>query len=330
MNFKNDILVRAGKAMTKIKNANATPKIMLVTGVITVVGAGVYACKQTLKLEEKVDEFKDTVDHIKDLKEEGEYVVDTESGETAEYTPSLYRKDITYAYLHGIWNIGKLYLPSLVATGVGVTLIGGSNKILTDRLTQTTLTLTAMSEAYNRYRSNVIREYGEEVDLRMRTGLETKKNLEMTVIDPETGELIDKKEKKIDVVGNVTNIASPYAIILNDCGFWTSDANYNTTIIDSTLTILQAQYDRDGYIYLYDIYQAFGALKCVNEQAIAMAHQVGLVKGYGDDDIRINLIPTHLGVEDRFKEILLMDINCCGPINDLVSKRAWLDREIRF
>lgn len=330
MKFVNDIVSKAGKTLVKVKNANATPKVMLITGIVTVVGAGVYACKQTLKLEDKIDEAKANIDHVKELKEAGEYCVNSETNEMAEYTPALYRKDMTYAWGSGIWSVGKLYLPSAIATGVGIALIGGSNKILTDRLTQTTLALTAMSDAYNKYRRNVIREYGEDVDLRMRTGLETKKNLEMKVIDPETGELVEKKEKKIDVIEDVSNVASPYAFILNDCDFWTSDGNYNTTCIESYIRILQAKYDRDGYIYLYDIYKTFGAFKNISAAAIAMSHQVGLVKGHADDEIRINLIPTHLGSEDYFKDILLMDINCCGAINDLVARRAWLDREAQF
>lgn len=324
MKLFNGIAKKAGKIVTNVKNAKSTPKVMLISGVGLVVGSGIFACVRTLKLEERVDEIKDNVDHIKELREAGEYIVNTETNEMAEYTSSLYRKDLTYAYGQGIWSIAKLYLPSFIGTGVGIALIGGSNKILNDRLTQTTLALTCMSESFNKYRNNVKREYGEEVDMRMMTGLETKKNLEMNVIDPETGELINKKEKKIDVITDVSNIASPYAIVLNDCNFWTSDAAYNTQFIDSSLRLLQAQYDRDGYIYLYDIYNQFTALNNISSKAIAMSHQVGLVKGFADDDIRINLVPTHLGSEDRFKDILLADFNCCGAINELVADRAFV------
>ena len=320
-------IVKAGSA---IKNAPKTPKVMMITGVTAIVGAGVFACVQTTKLGDKLDDAKEDIDHVKDLKEAGEYVVDTKTGETEEYTDKLYRKDLTYSYVKAGTSIAKLYLPSLLVTGVGIALVGGSHKILSDRLTQTSLALTCMSEAFNKYRHNVIEDQGEEADRRYMTGMQTKKNLEMNVIDPETGEIVTKKEKKIDVVGNVGDIASPYAIILNDCRFWTSDPNYNTSAIDSYLNILQAQYDRDGYIYLYDIWAAFGGLQAISPKAIAMSHQVGLVKGVGDDDIRVNLIPTHLGSEDAdygeiYKEVLLMDINCCGPINDLVAKRAWKD-----
>ena len=324
--MKLKVLEKVGKTVTNVKNAKGTPKVMLITGVVTIIGAGVYACVQTLKLEDRVDEMKDNIDHVKSLKDAGEYIVDAETDETAEYTPALYRKDLTHAYLGGIWSIGKLYLPSFIVTGVGVALIGGSHKILNDRLTQTTLALTCMSDAFNKYRKNVITDQGEEADQRYLCGLETKKNVELQVIDPETGELVTKKEKKLDVISDVSNIASPYAIILNDCGMWTSDANYNTRAIDSYLNILQAQYDRDNYIYLYDIYKAFGALDTLSPRAIAMSHQCGLVKGYADDEIRINLISSHLGSEDVFKDVLLMDINCCGVINDLVADRAWLDK----
>ena len=140
-----NVVKSASQTMVKFKNAKHTPKILLITGVTTVVASGVYACVQTLKVEERIDEAKENIDHIKELKEDGEYVVNTETGETAEYTPSLYRKDMAYAWGNGIWSIAKLYLPSLVGTGIGITMIGGSHKIMADRLAQTTLALTAMS-----------------------------------------------------------------------------------------------------------------------------------------------------------------------------------------
>ena len=103
------IAAKAGKTLTKIRNANGTPKVMLISGVGLVVGSGIFACVKTMKLEERVDEMKENIDHVKELKEAGEYVVDVDTQETAEYTPKLYRKDLTYAYGQGIWSIAKLY-----------------------------------------------------------------------------------------------------------------------------------------------------------------------------------------------------------------------------
>lgn len=338
MKVKLDKIIKpATQAMLKLKNGKNTPKILLAAGVVTVVSSGVYACVQTMKLEDKIDEAKENIDHIKELKEDGEYIVNTETGETADYTPALYRKDMAYAWTSGVWSIAKLYLPSLIGTGIGITMIGGSHKIMADRLAQTTLALTAMSEAYDKYRRNVIREYGPEVDERMRLGLETKKNLEMDVIDPETGELISKKEKKLDVISDVGNIASDYAIILNDCAFWIKDSNYNKICIDARLTNLQNILNRDHYIYFYQILKEFDILDKVSTKTIAMAHQTGIIEGFGDGCLNAKVIDTHLGVEDYYKAILLMDFNCIGgaevdgeykTFNELVYERRWLDKSL--
>lgn len=334
----NNVVGSVSQTLTKVKNAKGTPKALLITGITTVVVSGVYACVQTLKVEEKIDDAKESIEHVKELKEQGEFVVNTETGETAEYTPALYRKDMAYAWTSGVWSIAKLYLPSIIGTGIGITMIGGSHKIMADRLTQTTLALTAMSEAYDRYRKNVIREYGTEVDERMRIGLETKKNLDMNVIDPETGELISKHEKKLDVVSDVGNIASPYTIILNDCGFWLkSSANLNAANVDIRLSNLQRILSRDHYIYYYDILKEFNILDRVSIETIAMSHQTGIIEGFGDGCILAKTIPSHLGFEDYYKDILLIDFNCIGgdvvdgkymSFNDLVSSRAWVDKSL--
>ena len=331
-----NVVKSASQAMVKVKNAKCTPKVLLVAGVTTVVASGVYACVQTMKLEEKIDDAKAEIDHIKYLKAEGEYIVDEETDETAEYTPALYRKDMFYAWSNGIWSIAKLYLPSLIGTSIGITMIGGSHKIMADRLAQTTLALTAMSEAYDKYRRNVIREYGAEVDERMRLGLETKKNLEREVIDPETGAITIKKEKKLDVL-DIDNKASIYSIILNDCAFWISDSNYNALSIEMRLDAIQRLITRDHYIYFYDILREFEILDKVSDSTKAMSHQTGIIEGFGDGCLNAKLINTHLGTEDSYKEITLMDFNCIGgdyvdgkyeSFNDLVYNRRWLDKSL--
>ena len=60
----------ATKGLLKVKNAKHTPKVMLIAGVTAIVGGGVWACVQTLKLEDKVDEAKESIDHIKELRDE--------------------------------------------------------------------------------------------------------------------------------------------------------------------------------------------------------------------------------------------------------------------
>ena len=90
----NKVMRTAGNAVTKVKGYKYTPKVLMITGLTIIVASGVYACKQTLKLEERIDDAKEEIDHVKDLREKGEYVVNTETGETAEYTDKLYRKDM--------------------------------------------------------------------------------------------------------------------------------------------------------------------------------------------------------------------------------------------
>ena len=327
-----NVVKNTGKVISKVKGYKYTPKILMTVGIVTIVASGVYACKQTLKLEENIDEAKEAIDHVKDLKEKGEYVVNAETGETAEYTPALYRKDLAYAWANGIWTIAKPYIPSVFGTAFGIACICEGDKINTENLATVTLALNGLSQRFSSYRGNVKREYGEEVDQRMMTGQELKKNLEANVIDPETGEIVSKKMKKMDVVMDVNNIASPYAIILNDCAWWRGDVNYNEVCINARLDILQAMLTSKHYVYLYEIFEEFEILDRLSEEAIAMSHQVGVIEGFGDGDLRAKVNPSHLGSEDCFKDILIMDFNCIGgdyvdgkyiSFNDLVSGRYW-------
>lgn len=328
---------KCGKALTKIRNAKGTPKAMMIGGVSVIVASGVLACVRTMKLEGIVDEVRDNVEECKSFKEDGEHCFNPNTGETEEYTPAMYRKDVTHIWFKGAKEVAKLYLPSILGTGIGIAMVSGSHKIMDDRLTQTTLAFTCLSESFQKYRQNVIFDQGEEADKRYMIGLETKRNLEMNVIDPETGEVKTIKEKKIDLINDVSRIASPYAVILSDAKWWTSDLNYNTCHINAFLRILQADLDMNNYLYLYDVYKAYGMIQYLSPEAIAMSHQVGWIKGYGDDDIRISPISTHLGSEDLFSDRFLVDFNCIGGdyidgkyvcFNDLVRGRHWLDKSL--
>lgn len=334
--FKNAIN-RAGRFANQIKHAKNTPKALMIGGISLIVVSGVYACVKTASIGDKLDDMKEEIDHIKDLKEDGEYCVNSETGETAEYTPALYRKDITHAWVRGLWCMSKPYIPAVGGVIAGIWMITKGQAIVTEELVEKTLALTCMTEAFQGYRRNVVLDQGEEADKRYMVGLETKKNLEMNYIDPETGEVKTKNEKKIDLINDVKRIASPYAVILSDAEWFKKDANYNSIYINSILRILQAQYDRDNFLYLYDVYKAYGMLDKLSIAAIAMSHQVGWIKGYADDAISINPICTHLGMEDLFTERFIADFNCMGgdyidgefkSFNDMVTERRWLDKSI--
>ena len=71
---KNEIMNTVSRSMHKIgfKLKKHSPEILIVAGAVGAVTSAVMACKATLKVNEVIDEAKDTIDAIHEAVEVGE------------------------------------------------------------------------------------------------------------------------------------------------------------------------------------------------------------------------------------------------------------------
>lgn len=314
--------------MTKV-NVNS-PTTLLVSGLVCMGFAVVAAHHAGRKADEVLDVHKAQVDNLKEIKEAGSYK--DEDGTDVEFTESDYKKELTHTYISTTWEMAKLYGPVTIGfVGAGVCFITG-NRILAKRLAGMAAAYQIMQDSYIRYRRNVIEDLGDDADRKYLLGLnETiKEKYYDTAIDEKTGDVkqIGKaKTREIDVVNDVKNwdMASPYAVRLDDCSKFTKDYQYNIMWLENVEKMANDKLDWKGYLTLYDVYETLGVLHSLTTEAEMMAHQVGWVKGCGDGDIRFNLVmvPTVCGIKDgiagNISEVGLIDFNCIGSIWDKVA-----------
>lgn len=197
-NFKimNSVKRSISKAGFGIKKHS--PEILVVAGVAGVVVSAVMACKATLKVNEILDESKETIDSIHECAENPDM--------KEKYTEEDTKKDLTTVYVHTGLKLAKLYAPSVI---VGVMSIGGivaSNRILRKRNVALAAAYTAVDRGYKEYRGRVVERFGKEVDHELRHNIKAKEIVE-TVTD-EKG-----KEKSVKKTINVAdpNVRSDYA-----------------------------------------------------------------------------------------------------------------------
>jgi hypothetical protein len=154
-----------------------SPSILFGAGVVSMVGSTVLACRATLKLDDTLSEVEYDLKMAREM-----YEVPEEEG---GYSSRELKRKTTYIYFRCVGKVAKLYVPSVVAGGIGIACLTKSHNILQDRNAALTAAYVAVDSAFNRYRARVRAEYGEELDQQFMYETE-----EIQVIDGETGEVV--------------------------------------------------------------------------------------------------------------------------------------------
>lgn len=165
------------------------PEILTYGGLITMVGGTVFACKQTPKAVEIVEETKKQLEVIKATEEEAQKNDRkvSRNGGLVLYSEHDFRKDLTIAHVNNIKSLAKTYaLPAALLIGGGAMILGGHG-ILRKRNAVAIATLSSVLEGFKKYRSNVIAELGETADKHFRFGKGQPSVIE--TVDAESGEV---------------------------------------------------------------------------------------------------------------------------------------------
>ena len=222
----------ARKVLTVKKNS---PHIFFVGGVAGVIGSGILACRATLKLESKLDEIKtelDTVGPVSDLVEGGGSVPDQEKV-----------KDFGYVCVKSGLALGRLYGPSVLLGGVSIAALTGSHIQLTRRNAALTVTLAAVSKAYDEYRVRVQQEIGREREADIYRNVKT-----------ETKTVDGKKKATKSLAGDEHSV---YAKFFDEGSQrWVKDAEMNRFFLQCQQTYFNHKLRANGHVFLNEVYDA--------------------------------------------------------------------------
>ena len=170
------LLTNVKNVATVVANSPKTPKALLIFGGVAIIGGTVWACVQTAKADKIVDDFKETIDDIKGMKEDGVFVDD--DGNEQEYSQKSYTHDMIWAYGGFAKDMAIHYAGPVACLVGGITAIGMGYKLQINKilklqgeimsLNNEIVTLGAVAanaeENFRKYRDNVIADGGEELD----------------------------------------------------------------------------------------------------------------------------------------------------------------------
>lgn len=308
---KNELLAKiSNKAgMIGLKAKKYSPEILVVAGVVGTVASAVMACKATLKVNDILDETKETVDKIHKY----ENRTDLE-----EYTSEDAKKDLTIVYVQTGLKLAKLYAPSVVLGALSITSILASNNILRKRNVALGAAYAAIDKSFKEYRNRVVERFGEAVDRELKYNIKTEK-IEETVADPETGK--EKKVKKNTEVSGY-EFASPYARFFDEgCAGWEKDAEANLFFLRAEQNFANDRLKSRGYLFLNEVYERLGIPTTKAGQIVGWIYDPE--NPTGDNYVDFGIYDTHRekarDFVNGYERVILLDFNVDGNILDLID-----------
>jgi hypothetical protein len=221
-----------------LKTQKNSPHILFGLGVAGIATATVLACRATLKLEKNLDEIKTDLEAVKMLGS-------SSKGSDTEYHEKEYYRDLGYVYGKTTVKFAKLYGPSIIIGTASIAALTGSHVQMTRRNTALTVTLAAVSKAYDEYRERVQDSIGKAKELEIYRNV---KDLEIEE---------DGKTKVVKIAD--PNGGSIYARVFdgNNINYLQSN-EYNRIFIECQQKYANDQLRARGHIFLNEVYDSLG------------------------------------------------------------------------
>lgn len=278
-----------------------SPEILMVAGVIGTVAGAVMACKETLELEDVLDECKQ---EKMDLEEQ--YAM------CEEYSEDALKKDQVKLTIKQAVKIVKLYAPSVIMEATSIGVIFASNDIMRKRNASMAAAYATLNSMYKRYRQNVIESYGEEVDKDMRFGVKHEK---ITEID-EDGNKVKVDARIVDLDNTALAISDYSRFFQMGCkGFDASSGRYNLLYLKGIQAMFNNKLIADGYVMLNDVYRELGFDTIPEGWSIGWVYDEA--NPIGDNYIDFGLYEARnknqRAVND-WEPVILMDFNVDGNL----------------
>lgn len=276
-----------------------SPQIFFVGGVLGMVTSTILACRATLKLELIIHDVKKNMERIKST----HAMATTENGVVpVEGHKNEYNKQMTLAYLDGLFQISKLYAPAVVVGGISITAITGSHVALTRRNAALSAAYAGMAEAYKNYRERVREELGEDREREIYHAAAVK-------------ELVDSDGKKFKAMVADPSKWSPYARMFDETSsYWQKDQESNRHFVTLQQTFANEMLHAKGHLFLNEVYDLLGLDRS----------KAGCVVGWtvnsgGDDYVDFGIFEAH-SVEfmEGREPTVVLDFNVDGEIDELI------------
>ena len=312
--MKTEIVNKVSRSFHKFgfKMKKHSPEILVVTGVIGTVASAVMACKATLKVNDIIDETKETIGTIHDCVEKNLHTSDGE-----EYTQEVANKDLAIVYAQTGWKLVKLYGPSIALGVFSIGCMVGSNQILRKRNIALGAAFKAVDTSFKEYRGRLIDRFGKELDRELRFGTKTKE-VEERVIDENGNETTVTKTVEV-IDPNATH--SIYSVVFCEGNTgWTKNAELNKVFLLQQQNYANDKLRLNGVLTLNEVYEMLGVQKTAYGQIAGWVYTED--SSVGDNFVDFGIFDLNSEKKcdfiNGFERSIILDFNCVGNVLDYI------------
>lgn len=287
--------------MTGLKLKKVSPEILLVTGVVSIVGGTVLACKATLKADEILEEHEDRLGSIDCATQYGD-----------NYSDADCRQDLVITYVQTAGQFMKLYGPSVLLIGGGIGCIMASHGIMKKRNAALMTAYTALDNAFKDYRKRVAKAIGEEEEEKIYLNADSIEKEIFT--DEKTGET-----KEVKTIEGQQITLSKYAKCFDEKScMWKRNASRN---LETLLFIQNHMNDLlriNGHVFLNEVYDELDIPR--TQEGALVGWILGSDKGDDYIDFGIFNIKSEASRDfvNGYEYSIWLDFNVQGPIYNLI------------
>lgn len=304
---KNAIMANMTRTLNKslFKLKKHSPEILVITGVIGAVTSTVMACKATLKVNEVLEEHRDTVEKIHECVEKY----------PEEYNEDDKKRDLAATYGKTAVKFGALYGPAVLVGAASVTSILVGYNILHKRNVAAIAAYTAVASDFKKYRNRVVERLGENFDKELRYNIQTKE-IEEKVVNEDGSE---------STVTKAVTVANPdYSEFTRcfdeTCIAYEKSAEDNMRFLKCQQNYFNDLLKRRGHVFLNEVYDGLGFPRS----------KAGAVVGWiydeecptGDNYIDFGIFNLNSEAARRFangyEKAIWLDFNVDGVIYDKI------------
>ena len=285
-----------------------SPEILAVAGGVGVVTSAVMACKATLKVNDILDEAKNTVEKIHEVREMPEMV--------DKYTEEDSKKDLAIVYIQTGVKLIKLYVPSVLLGTASLCCIFTSHKILRKRNMALAAAYATVDRGFKEYRSRVVERFGKELDRELKYNIRAKEIEEVVVNEDGTQTSAKNTVEAVD-----PNVYSEYARFYDDgCLGWSKSSEDNLYFLKCQQNHANELLQAKGHLFLNEVYDMLGIPRTKAGQVVGWVYDKDNCTGdnfvdFGIYDLYNERARAFVNGHER---TILLDFNVDGNVWDLL------------
>lgn len=285
-----------------------SPEILAVAGGVGVVTSAVMACKATLKVNDILDDAKNTVEKIHEVREMPEMV--------DKYTEEDSKKDLTIVYIQTGVKLIKLYGPSVLLGAASLGCIFTSHKILLKRNMALAAAYATVDRGFKEYRSRVVERFGKELDRELKYNIRAKEIEEVVVNEDGTQTSVENTVEAVD-----PNVYSEYARFYDDgCLGWSKSSEDNLYFLKCQQNHANELLQAKGHLFLNEVYDMLGIPRTKAGQVVGWVYDKDNCTGdnfvdFGIYDLYNERARAFVNGHER---TILLDFNVDGNVWDLL------------